>query len=200
MAENEITQTGNTLSNGDIAGRDITKPTYNIENVYLGNSSEFHVNTAINELLNDLANRGSEFKRLNRKPTPETITKIKYNNLSSKRHIIQQYLNHSSKIENALKGINSSIPFGKDKILENLNGLYYEALDQLRIEYFTEDVDIEKVRKNSDDILNFIIQKLRNSSIEASNKPLFQESIELGINVVVAYAFIECIVMENPTK
>ncbi len=172
----------------------------NSGNVYVGDSPEFQINTAINELLNDLANRSSEFKRLHRKPTPETITKIKYNNLSSKRHIIQQYLNHSSKIESALKDIDSSIPFGKDKILENLNGLYYEALDQLQIEYFTEDIDIEKIRENSDYILDFIIQKLRNSSVESSNKPQFKESIELGVNVIVAHAFIECIVMENPMK
>ncbi|MGK0307255.1 MAG: hypothetical protein ACI8RP_000206 [Urechidicola sp.] len=170
----------------------------NAGNIYVGDSPEFQINTAINELLNELANKGYEFKRLNRKPTPETITKIKHNNLIAKKHIIQQYLNHSSKIETALKDIDSSTPFGKDKILENLNGLYYEALDQLQIEYFTEEIDMSRIRENSDYILDYIIQKLRNTSIESANKPQFKESIELGVNVVVAYAFIECIVMENP--
>ena len=172
----------------------------NAGNVYVGDSPEFQINTAINELLNNLANRSPDFKRLNRKPTSETITKIKYNNLSSKKHIIRQYLNHSTKIETALKDIDSLIPFGKDKILENLNGLYYEALDQLHIEYLTEEIDILEIRKNSDYILDYIIQKLRNSSVASSNKPQFKESIELGVNVIVAHAFIECIVMENPIK
>jgi hypothetical protein len=172
----------------------------NAGNVYIGESPEFQVNTAINELLNQLASKKYVFKHLSRRPTSETIVKIKYNNLGSKKHIIKQYLDHSTKIETSLKDINSIIPFGKDIIFQNLNDLYYEALDQLEIEYLMEDVDIIKIREHSDYILDFIIQKLKNSSIESGNKPHLKESIELGVNVIVAYAFIECIVMENPNS
>lgn len=172
----------------------------NAGNVYVGDSPEYEIDTAINELLNHLASKRDEFKRINRKPTPVTIQKIKHNNIGSKKHIIKQYLDHSSKIESALHDIDSSITFGKHIVFQNLNDLYYSALDELDIEYLYEDIDINEIRKSSDYILDFIIQKLKNSAFESKNTPILKENIELGVNVIVAHAFIECIIMEGPNS
>jgi hypothetical protein len=170
----------------------------NAGNIFIGDSPEYEISSAINELLKSLANKPFTFKIKRRRPSSETVVKIEHNNLKSKSHIIKQYLDHSSKVEEAYSEIDSLIAFGKDTILQNLNDLYYLALDAVDIEYLTCDVDIEKVRKNSEFILDFIIQKLKNSVFESKNTPAYKEHVELGVNVVVAHAFIECIIMESP--
>lgn len=171
----------------------------NAGNIIIGVSPEYEISSAINELLKSLAKKPFSFKKKRRRPSSETVVKIEHNNLKSKSHIIKQYLDHSSKVEEAYSEIDSLITFGKDTILQNLNDLYYLALDAVDIDYLACDVDIEKVRRNSEFILDFIIQKLKNSVFESKNTPAYKEHVELGVNVVVAHAFIECIIMENPT-
>ncbi|MHB0764475.1 hypothetical protein ACYCFC_08900 [Stutzerimonas sp. NM35] len=167
-------------------------------NVNIGDSPEYQVNSAISELLVCLASKASSYVRLNRRPTAETVQKIQHNNLRARSNIIKQYLEHSSKIEEAYKDMDVQVPFGKDLILQNLNGFYCSALDELGIDYVCGAVDIEKIRENSIFIIDFVITRLRNFVYESMNKPAYKESIELGVNVVVAHAFIECVVMENP--
>jgi hypothetical protein len=170
----------------------------NAGNIIVGDSPEYEISSAINELLKTLANKQFSFNKKRRRPSSETVVKINYNNLKSKSHIIKQYLDHSSKVEEAYSDIDSLITFGKDTILQNLNDLYYLALDTVDIDYLNCDVDIEKVRENSEFILDLIIQKLKNAVFESKNIPAYKEHVELGVNVVVAHAFIECIIMENP--
>lgn len=171
----------------------------NAGNINICDSPEYKVSSVINELLSCLANKNFEFDPVKRRPSSETIIKIKHNNLQSKSHIIKQYLDYSLKIEEAYSEIDSLITFGKSTILRNLYDLYYSALDFVDIEHVTEEIDVEKVREHSEFIIDFIIQKLKNTVFESKNTPLFKEHIELGVNVVVAHAFIECIIMENPT-
>lgn len=171
----------------------------NAGNIIIGDSPEYEISSAINELLKSLARQPFSFKKTKRRPSSETVVKISHNNLKSKSHIIKQYLDHSSKVEEAYGEIDSLIAFGKDTILQNLNDLYYLALDSIEIDYLTCEVDIIKIRENSEFILDFIIQKLKNTVFESKNTPSYKEHVELGVNVVVAHAFIECIIMENPT-
>lgn len=171
----------------------------NAGNIIIGNSPEYEISSAINELLKSLANKPFTFKKIRRRPSSETVVKIQYNNLKAKSHIIKQYLDHSSKVEEAYSEIDSLITFGKDTILQNLNDLYYLALDAVEVDYLICDIDIAKVRENSEFILDFIIQRLKNTVFESKNTPAYKEHVELGVNVVVAHAFIECIIMENPT-
>jgi len=183
---------------GVIPVNKIVKVERNAGNIFIGNSPEYEVSSAINELLKSLANKPFVFKKNRRRPSSETVVKIKHNNLKAKSYIIKQYLDHSSKIEEAYSEIDSLITFGKDTILQNLNDLYYLALDAVEIEYLICDVDIDEIRESSEFILDFIIQKLKNTVFESKNTPVYKEHVELGVNVVVAHAFIECIIMENP--
>lgn len=188
VTEGENTSASKTVNVGRNAG-----------NIIIGDSPEYEISSAINELLKSLANKPFSFKRTKRRPSSETVVKIAHNNLKSKSHIIKQYLDHSSKVEEAYGEIDSLIAFGKDTILQNLNDLYYLSLDSIEIDYLTCEVDIIKIRENSEYILDFIIQKLKNTVFESKNTPSYKEHVELGVNVVVAHAFIECIIMENPT-
>lgn len=174
----------------------------NIENAFgninIGDTPEYQVNSAINELLNILSVKPKEPQNLKRRPTAETVVKINYNNLKTKKHIIKQYLDYSKQIEEAYCDIDSLITFGKNTILSNLNQYYYAALDSLGIEYLTEEVDIRKIRESADVIIEIIISNLKNLAFESKNTPSIKETVETGVNVVVAHAFIECIIMETP--
>lgn len=169
-----------------------------VGNVHIGDSPEYQVNPAINELLMKLASRPFIFQRLTRKPPPTTVAKIQHNKIQAKQSIIKQYMDHSAAIEAAYRGIDSVIPFGEQIVLQNLNDLYCAALDNVGIDYFASPVDMGAVRDNAEYILDFVIQKLRNSAYESKNMLQLKEQIEQGINVVVAHAFIECIIFENP--
>lgn len=168
--------------------------------VNIGESPEYQVSSAINELLNCLASKRLVFNPLKRRPSSATIIKIEHNNLQSNSHIINQYLDYSSKIEEAYSDVDSIIPFGKDTVLRNLYDLYYSALDIAEIDYLDGIVDIDQVREHSDFILTSIVTKLKTTVFKSKNTPMFREQIDLGVNVVVAHAFIECIIMENPNN
>lgn len=169
-------------------------------NINLGDSPEYQVGSAINELLISLTSSDIILPIKSRRPSSETIIKIQHNNLESKSFIIKQYLDHSSKVEEAYQDIESKIPFGKNTILNNLNGMYYAALDTVGIKYLANTINIKEVRENADFILDFIITNLKKNVFESNNTPNLKEHIELGVNVIVAHAFIECIIMENPNN
>lgn len=169
-------------------------------NVNIGDSPEYRVGSAINELLIRLAKKPRQFSRIRRSPSAETIVKIKHNDLSARTAVIKQYLDYSVKVEEAYDEIDSLIVSGKDIILCNLSDLYFSALDCFGITYLdTEEIEISKIREHSIAILDYVIAKLRNTVYESNNLPEYKEQIELGVNVVVAHAFIECIVLENPS-
>lgn len=171
----------------------------NIGNVYIGDSPESRVDSVINFILNILSTQEFKLDACRRKPSAKTIVKINHNNLQSKSHIIKQYLDRSSTIESAFFQIDSIIPFGKSIALRNLNDLYFEALDEAGIEYLTvEKIDITKIRENSEFIIDYIIVKLKNIALESKNISSYREEIDAGVNVVVAHAFIECVIMETP--
>lgn len=169
-----------------------------VGNVQLGEDPEQSIDSAINEVLKLIAANDFEPSKRNRTPSADTVEKIKHNKLQGKNAIIRQYLAHSQKVESSFSAIDSTIPFGKTKILNNLNDLYYEALDFVGIDYFTDEIDIEQIRVNSCLIIEFIVERLRNTAYASKNKPSLKEDLELGINVVVAHAFIECVILENP--
>lgn len=172
----------------------------NAGNVYIGESPEFKVNSAINVLLNDLASTPFKFQRVQRTAPPKTIVKIQHNGIQSRKYIIKQYMDHSAAIEAAYEGIDSVILFGKQIVLQNLNDLYFSALDSVDIDYLFGEIDIDAIRENAIFILDFIIQKLKNTAFESKNAIEIKEQIEKGVNVIVAHAFIECIIFENPEK
>jgi len=182
----------------DAGGKSVNITTL-VGNAYIGDSPEYKVGSAINELLINLAKRGRQFDRKKRRPSSETVRKIQHNDIKSNIHVIGQYADYSAKIEEAYIEIDSMIVSGKDVILGNLNDLYYAALDALNIDYILSDeIDMDAVRAGSDYIIDYVSTKLKNMVYETSNVPGFREQIEHGVNVVIAHAFIECVVLENP--
>jgi hypothetical protein len=169
----------------------------NVGNVYIGDSPEYQINSVINELLMDLAARTFRFERKDRKVPVGAIRKIEYNNIRTNKHVIRQYLEHSAAIEAAYQRIDALTPFGRDVVMRNLNDLYYRCLDILDIDYLGS-IDICMIRERSDHIIEFIINELKNFAFESKNVPSMKEHVVQGVNVIVAHAFLECIILEVP--
>lgn len=170
-----------------------------VGSVHFGDAPEHNIDSVINEILVLIAEGDLSWDINGRKPSVDTISKIKYNELGSKSSIIRQYLRYSQKVETSFNAIDALIPFGKNKILSSLNDLYYEALDFVGIDYLLTDISIEQVRANSSSIIEFITEKLHQTAYESKNKPKLKEDLDVGINVVIAHAFIECVVLETPS-
>lgn len=169
----------------------------NFGNVNIGDSPEYRINSVINELLIELAATPFRFERTNRRVPVAAVRKIEHNNVRTNKHVIRQYLEHSAAIESAYERIDALTPFGREVVLRNLNDLYYQCLDFLGIDYF-ESIDISKIRENSDQILDFVVNHLKNFAFESKNVPSMKEHVVQGVNVIVAHAFLECIILEVP--
>ena len=132
-----------------------------IGNTYISTNPELLIGSAINELLYTLTNKPRTFQAKRRRPSADTIIKIEYNNLKTRQNIVQTYQNYSLQIEESFIDIDHQIINGKTIILENLQNLYFEVLDELEVDYICSDtIDINKIRDNSDDIIDYIILKL----------------------------------------
>lgn len=179
---------------------DITKQV-NINNVFgpvnIENNTEYKIGSIVNSLLNLLVKNENLHINNFTKPPAKTIKKIKYNNLEKRKYVIVVYQKHSKIIEEAFNNLNSLIPFGKEKVLNSLNNMYYEALDIFEIDYLDDDY-LPLVQIKSIEIIDFILYKMKCKIIESDCSDFFSEDIDLGTQLIVAYAFIECQIMENP--
>ncbi|EAZ1367831.1 hypothetical protein BRQ74_23070, partial [Salmonella enterica] len=109
-----------------------------------------------------------------------------------------QYKYYSSHIERAYSLAEQNIINGKQSALELLNGMYCNSLEKYDIDSF--EPDIAKVRQHADDIISDVIKQLRKFVYSSANAIKYKEQVEIGLNVVVAHAFVECCVLENPNN
>jgi hypothetical protein len=159
-------------------------------------SPEVNVDSIINRIISDIVSKAVVMDFKDRTFPSKITVKIKHNQLVSQKKIVQQYKSYSARIETAYDVVDKDIINGKQTAMALLNGMYFTALEKYDIDPF--DVDIEVVRKNADDIVLNIIKQLRKFVYKSANVAKYKEQVEIGIKVVVAHAFVECVVLENP--
>lgn len=170
----------------------------NVEgDVNLGKSPEENVDSIINIIIKDIVSCAVKIDRRDRTFPSKISKKIDHNNLQQKRRIIQEYKSYSSQIEKAYIIADGQVINGKEIAMGMLNNMYFNALDKFDIDTF--DIDMTKIKEHADEIVDNIIKQLRKFVYKSSNvNSLYKEQIEIGINVVVAHAFVECLILENP--
>lgn len=168
-------------------------------NLYIKESAEQKVDSIVNSLLTELS-LSTIAPPLSRKRNipSKVIKKVEHNNLVTQRFILSQYQNFSTSIETAYEIIDTNIVNGKAKVFLMLDNLYMKALCKVGIDPNFDEVNMEIIRQHADDIIESIINGLKEFCYESSNVPSDKESIEIGVNVIVAHAFVECTVLENP--
>lgn len=170
----------------------------NVEgDVNLGKSPEENVDSIINIIIKDIVSCAVKIDRRDRTFPSKISKKIDHNNLQQKRRIIQEYKSYSSQIEKSYIIVDEQVINGKEIAMGMLNNMYFNALDKFDIDTF--DIDMTKIKEHADEIVDNIIKQLRKFVYKSSNvNSLYKEQIEIGINVVVAHAFVECLILENP--
>lgn len=169
----------------------------NVEgDVNIGKSPEENVDSIINIIIRDIVTLSIKVDRLDRTFPSKVSMKIDHNNLRQKRRIIQEYKSYSSQIEKAYAIADERVINGKQIAMSMLNNMYFDALEKYEIDIF--DIDITKIREHSDEIIDNIINQLKKFVYKSANVSSYKEQVEIGINVVVAHAFVECLVLENP--
>ncbi|EHR8951977.1 ABC-three component system protein [Escherichia coli] len=165
---------------------------YNVE------APENNVDSIINVIISDIASANVKIDRSDRSFPANVATKIAHNMLNSKRRIVLQYKSYSSHIERAYTLAEQNIINGKQSAMVLLNEMYCNSLEKFGIDSF--EPDIEKVRQHADEIISDIIKQLRKFVYNSANVTQYKEHVEIGLNVVVAHAFVECCVLENPNN
>lgn len=161
-------------------------------------SPESSIDSIINIIIKNIALVDVEIDYSDRSFPSNVARKINHNLLKNKRKIVLDYKAYSSPIETAYILAEKYIINGKKTAMRLLNNMYCKALEKYKIDSF--DPDIEKIREHADDIIDDVINQLRKFVYNSANVFEFKESVEVGINIVVAHAFVECFVLENPNN
>lgn len=170
----------------------------NAEDVYFTDAPEQKVNSVLSQLLTEISLSPIIYETHRRTVPADVIIKVQHNNLRSQRFILAQYQAYSATIETSYDNIDKSIVNGKAKVLMMLEQLYVKALSEFGVDPYWDEVNIETVRENSDHIIGKIIKSLKDFCYKSANVPSDKESVEIGVNVIVAHAFVECLILENP--
>jgi uncharacterized protein with ACT and thioredoxin-like domain len=125
----------------------------------------------------------------------EVQVKIEYNNLQKSKNIIATYKDAAQQLEDILNILEQQKPRSKEKLLAIVKDCYAE---QLGIFLNGGAKDIAVIQQASDAILENIRCNLRQRVMESSNLQAFNEDVDLAVRLIIADAFISCIVLENP--
>jgi hypothetical protein len=123
--------------------------------------------------------------------------KIQYNNIQKSRAIIEMFKPNIADLERAYKTLEEVRSNAKEKILNIIN-LKYEEEISLGFENYNE--KLKYIQNNSDNIFETIVKKLENMVYRSSNFEADQEDAEIAVKVILADAFINCLIMEKPRK
>lgn len=165
---------------------------------YNVDSPENNVYSIINIIICDITSAKVKIDHSDRSFPANVTIKINHNMLKTKRRIILQYKSYSSHIERAYTLAEQNIINGKQTAMELLNEMYCNSLEKYNIDSF--EPNIEQIRLHADDIIDNVIKQLRKFVYNSANVNKYKEQIEIGLNIVVAHAFVECCVLENPNN
>ena len=172
-------------STGYQAGGDI-----NINNVLKNKSIIAEVVNAISKIdLGDKTNLG-EIKKL-----PEIEEKIGHNNITTYKYLINEYSFYGKILEDIYETLEEEKPGKKGKLLRMISDFYKAEKGIL-----TQTDNIDVIRKNADLIIENIIEKLNAEILKSSNLDATNEEIYSAIHIIVADAFIQCKILEDPNE
>ncbi|MEZ8550596.1 hypothetical protein AB6D57_03445 [Vibrio splendidus] len=157
---------------------------------------ESKVDSIINDIISKISQVGVTIDIRDRSFPPKISHKIEHNQLKENRKIVLQYKNYSSHIESAYNIIEKNVVNGKQTAMLILNDMYASTLSKFNIDAWEPDID--EVKKHADEIIDDIKKQLSNFLYKSSNITFTKEQMSIGINVVIAHAFVECYVLENP--
>lgn len=157
---------------------------------------ESKVDSIINDIISKISHVDVTIDIRDRSFPSKVLNKIEHNQLKENRNIVLQYKSYSSHVESAYNIVEKNVVNGKQTAMLILNDMYGSALSKFNIDAW--DPDMDGVKKHADDIVNDVKKQLSNFLYKSSNINFTKEQMSVGINIVIAHAFVECYVLENP--
>ncbi|WP_324690405.1 hypothetical protein U0O11_12840 [Cobetia sp. D5] len=176
---------------GDITFTDNKAP------ITIRNESSIRRPTVIGKLIEIIATNSATADDLRREPADIEV-KIKLNDLKRSKRYLKDYRGESLLVDDSIKELNRNIMNGGRKLKRQMKDFYTDSLCKYSIEI--DPFDLNKLRENSDNIVEDVAHAtmvfVKNSSDLQDG--YFEEDIVFGVNLIVGYSIVECIVMENP--
>lgn len=151
----------------------------------------------LGKLIEIIATSNQEAIDLDRIPA-EIDQKIKFNDLSNNKWIIEEYIKSSLLIDESIETLNQTILNGSTKLKRQMKMFYNRALEKYSISI--SPIDLEKLKLNSDHIVSEVISLTKRFVKNSTDlkQGYFEEDIDYGVSLITSYSIIECIVLENP--
>lgn len=151
----------------------------------------------LGKLIEIIATTGQAEINLDRNPA-EIDVKINFNDLTSHKWLIDEYIQSSLLIDESIEALNQTILNGSTKLKRQMKAFYNRALDKYSIT--RSPFDLEKLKLNSDSIVDEVISSTKRfvKSSADLKQGYFEEDIDYGVSLITSYSIIECIVLENP--
>ena len=120
--------------------------------------------------------------------------KIKLNNITKSKYIIETYKLYSPYLNSTYQALSNTNVSPKEKVLRRLQNIYFEELNKYS---GTNTDNIKIVQENSDLIFRGIKNEVKNIVFSSLNNNSKEEEIDIAINVILADAFVNCNIMES---
>ncbi len=154
----------------------------------------------LNSLLNILVRALSQFHKIPNKAKnvhPNTVNKIKHNNLIKNAALIRKYSEYGSFVEETYNTLEENDSSGKEKVKNIINDTYLKAKGEI-----IGDGNIEEVRQNADAIFDKTMELLQievYKNLEEEDKiNLNKEDLQTALRLIGAVGFVDCNILENP--
>ena len=157
---------------------------------------ESKVDSIINDVISELAQVSVIINIKDRTFPSKVSRKIKHNQLRNNRSIVLKYKSYSLHIESSYSTVEKNIVNGKQTALLILHDMYEKALHKFNIDVWEPDMDT--IKQYADEIIDDVKTQLTKFLYKSSNINFSKEQMALGVDIVIAHAFVECYVLENP--
>ncbi len=154
--------------------------------------------SVIAKVVNAIANSNFEIElqSTNSVALPARVQeKIAHNNVKKCQYIIESIKTNNIDLTNVYDVLEQEKPRQIDKILCQIQFLYKAELGSISQD---ENLSHELIQKHADKIIENIQAKLRSLVLESENLDADNEDVDLSVQLIVADAFIKCLILENP--
>ncbi|GAB3469462.1 hypothetical protein [Azotobacter salinestris] len=165
--------------------------------IYINNERGIARSTVLGKLVEIIAAADSERLDLSRDPADVEV-KIKFNDLCMYRWLVDEYIENCFLIDESIVELNRVINSGSRKLKQQVKLFYRQALTKYEIS--TKPFDLDGLKRNSDRVVKEVVA-LATELVKSSSdlqQGYYDEDINFGIHLIISYAIIECIVLENP--
>lgn len=147
------------------------------------------------KLIADGADEASDSERL--QDDYDIDLKVQHNDLRKHRILIDTYYEYASIIERAFSAVDSEKLGNKNKILKTIREFYIASLYQRGWQKGHDRMKL--IRANADFIVDDVVEDTKSLVDECAGlKDCLYEDFLIAVKCVVAYAIIECQVLEKP--